>query len=149
MIRLFTPSDMDRILEIEAQAFPKSPYSRGIFTSLYRSNPGTFLVYGEDEILGYLVYRLEGHIISIAVDSRHRRRGIGTRLIREAIVNSTGDFIWAEVRKSNTGAQAFYEKLGFRKQGIIPRYYWTEDAYIMVRRPQNQDKTSSFNAGSL
>jgi ribosomal-protein-alanine N-acetyltransferase len=149
MIRLFTPSDMDRILEIEAQAFPKSPYSRGIFTSLYRSNPGTFLVYGEDEILAYLVYRLEGHIISIAVDSRHRRRGIGTRLIREAIVNSTGDFIWAEVRKSNTGAQAFYEKLGFRKQGIIPRYYWTEDAYIMVRRPQNQDKTSSFNAGSL
>jgi len=117
MIRLFTPSDMDRILEIEAQAFPKSPYSRGIFTSLYRSNPGTFLVYGEDEILAYLVYRLEGHIISIAVDSRHRRRGIGTRLIREAIVNSTGDFIWAEVRKSNTGAQAFYEKLGFRKQG--------------------------------
>lgn len=140
MIRLFTPSDMDRILEIEAQAFPKSPYSRGILTSLYRSNPGTFLVYAEEEILGYLVYTLEGHIISVAVDPRHRRRGIGTRLIGEAVVNSTGGFIWAEVRESNTGAQAFYEKLGFRKQGIIPQYYWSEDAYIMVRRPPRGER---------
>ncbi len=133
MIRLFIPSDMDRILEIEAQAFPKSPYSRGIFRSLYRSNPRTFLVYGNEEILGYLVYTLEGHIISIAVDPRHRRKGIGGQLVREVIRNSTGEFIWVEVRESNAGAQAFYEKLGFRKQGVIPRYYWTEDAYIMVR----------------
>jgi ribosomal-protein-alanine N-acetyltransferase len=133
MIRLFIPSDMDRILEIEAQAFPKSPYSRGIFTSLYRSNPRTFLVYGDEEILGYLVYTLEGHIISIAVDPRHRRKGIGSQLVREVVRNSTGEFIWVEVRESNAGAQAFYEKLGFRKQGVIPRYYWTEDAYIMVR----------------
>ena len=134
MIRIFTPSDMDRILEIEAQAFPKSPYSRRIFTSLYRSNPSTFLVYEEgEEILGYLVYTLEGHIISIAVDPRHRRKGIGTQLVREVFRNSRGEFIWVEVRETNTGAQAFYEKLAFRKRGVIPRYYWTEDAYIMVR----------------
>jgi ribosomal-protein-alanine N-acetyltransferase len=133
MIRPFTPSDMDRVLEIESQAFPKSPYSRGIFARLYRSNPSTFLVYGEEEILGYVVYTAQGHIISIAVDPRHRRRGIGTSLVMEAIRNSMGDFLWAEVRESNSGAQAFYEKLGFRKKGVIPRYYWTEDAYIMVR----------------
>jgi ribosomal-protein-alanine N-acetyltransferase len=133
MIRIFTPSDMDRLLEIEAQAFPKSPYSRQIFMSLFRSNPTTFLVYGEEEILGYLIYTTEGHIISIAVDPRYRRKGIGTQLVGEALRNATGEFIWVEVRESNTGAQAFYEKLGFRKKGIIPRYYWTEDAYIMVR----------------
>ncbi|UCD71530.1 MAG: ribosomal protein S18-alanine N-acetyltransferase [Syntrophobacterales bacterium] len=133
MIRIFTPSDMDRILEIEAQAFPKSPYNRIIFTSLHRSHPTTFLVYEEEEILGYLVYTPEGHIISIAVDPRHRRKGIGTQLVREVFRNSTGDFIWVEVRETNTGAQAFYEKMAFRKKGVIPRYYWTEDAYIMVR----------------
>lgn len=133
MIRIFTPSDMDRILEIEAQAFPKSPYSRRIFTSLYRSNPTTFLVYEEEEILGYIVYSPEGHIISIAVDQRHRRKGIGAQLVGEVFRNSTGKFIWVEVRETNTGAQAFYEKLAFRKKGIIPGYYWTEDAYIMVR----------------
>ena len=133
MIRIFTPSDMDRILEIEAQAFPKSPYNRRIFTSLYRSNPSTFLVYEEEEILGYLVYTPEGHIISIAVDPRHRRKGIGTQLVREVFRNSTGELIWVEVRETNTGAQAFYEKLAFRKKGVIPGYYWTEDAYIMVR----------------
>ena len=91
------------------------------------------MVYGEEEILGYVVYTPEGHIISIAVDPRHRRKGIGTCLVKEAIGNSKGEFMWAEVRESNTGAQAFYEKLGFRKKGVIPRYYWTEDAYIMVK----------------
>ena len=133
MIRIFTPADMDRILEIEAQAFPKSPYSRRIFMNLYRSNPTTFLVYEEGEILGYLVYTPEGHIISIAIDPRHRRKGIGTQLVREVFRNSTGEFMWVEVRETNAGAQVFYEKLGFRKKGVIPRYYWTEDAYIMVR----------------
>ena len=133
MIRLFTPSDMDRILEIEAQAFPKSPYSRRIFTSLYQANPATFLVYGEEKILGYLVYTPEGHIVSIAVDPPHRRKGIGTQLVMEVFRKSTGEFIWVEVRETNTGAQAFYEKLGFRKKVIVPRYYGTEDAFIMVR----------------
>jgi ribosomal-protein-alanine acetyltransferase len=133
MIRIFTPSDIDRILEIEAQAFPKSPYSSGIFMSLYRSNPTTFLVYEEEEILGYLIHTPEGHIISIAVDPRHRRKGIGTQLVEEVLRNSTGEFIWVEVRETNAGAQVFYEKLGFRKKGIVPKYYWTEDAYIMIR----------------
>jgi ribosomal-protein-alanine N-acetyltransferase len=134
MIRTFTPADMDRILEIEAQAFPKSPYSRRMFTSLYWSNPTTFLVYEEEkEILGYLVYAAEGHIISVAVDPRHRRRGIGTQLVLEVFKNAKGECIWVEVRETNTGAQAFYEKLAFRKKRIIPKYYRTEDAYIMVR----------------
>jgi ribosomal-protein-alanine N-acetyltransferase len=133
MIRLFTPPDIDRILEIEAQAFPKSPYSRSIFASLYQSNPATFLVYGEENILGYLVYTPEGHIVSIAVDPRHRRKGIGTQLVMEVFRNSTGEFIWVEVRETNIGAQAFYEKLGFGKKGVVPRYYGTEDALIMVR----------------
>lgn len=145
MIRIFTPSDMDRILEIEAQAFPKSPYNRRLFTSLYRSYPSTFLVYREEEILGYLVYTPEGHIISLAVHPRHRRRGIGTQLVREVFRNSTGEFIWVEVRETNTGAQAFYEKLAFLKKGVIPRYYWTEDAYIMVRWSLKKERPSELS----
>jgi ribosomal protein S18 acetylase RimI-like enzyme len=143
MIRIFTPSDMDRILKIEAQAFPKSPYNRRLFTSLYRSYPSTFLVYREEEILGYLVYTPEGHIISIAVHPRHRR--IGTQLVREVFRNSTGEFIWVEVRETNTGAQAFYEKLAFLKKGVIPRYYWTEDAYIMVRWSLKKERPSELS----
>ncbi|MFQ5841195.1 MAG: ribosomal protein S18-alanine N-acetyltransferase [Thermodesulfobacteriota bacterium] len=134
MIRIFTPPDIDRILEIEAQAFPKSPYNQHIFTSLYRSNATTFLVYEEEEILGYLIHTREGHIISIAVDPRHRRKGIGTQLVKDVFRNSTGEFVWVEVRETNVGAQVFYEKLGFRRKGVIAKYYRTEDAYIMVRQ---------------
>jgi ribosomal-protein-alanine acetyltransferase len=133
MIRIFTPSDMDRILEMETQAFPKSPYNQHIFTNLHRSNSTTFLVYEEEEILGYLIHTREGHIISIVVDPGHRRKGIGSQLVREVFRNSTGEFVWVEVRETNAGAQVFYETLGFRKKGVVPKYYWTEDAYIMVR----------------
>jgi len=148
MIRIFTPSDMDRILEIEAQAFPKSPYNRRLFMSLYQSYPSTFLVYREEEILGYLVYTPKGHIISLAVHPRHRRRGIGTQLVREVFRNSTGELIWVEVRETNTGAQAFYEKLAFLKKGVIPRYYWTEDAYIMVRWSLKKERPSELSGSS-
>jgi [ribosomal protein S18]-alanine N-acetyltransferase len=38
-----------------------------------------------------------------------------------------------EVRKSNKGAQALYEKFGFKKSHIRKDYYITEDAVVYVK----------------
>ena len=88
MIRSFTFSDLDRILQIELQSFPKSPYDWATFINLHYLYPETFLVYvrptldrKEGHILGYIVFTKEGHIISIAVHPQHRRRGIGKELL--------------------------------------------------------------------
>jgi ribosomal-protein-alanine N-acetyltransferase len=42
-----------------------------------------------------------------------------------------------EVRRSNTGAIALYERLGFRAAGVRRRYYQDngEDAIVMWRTP--------------
>jgi len=140
MIRRFAFDDLDRILEIERRAFPKSPYDTATFLNLYWLYPETFWVYvhknhgwGKGRIFGYLVFSQDGHIISIAVDPEWRRKGIGKLLLDRAMNHPRIRKVRAEVRMSNKGAQAFYERLGFRITGVIPNYYGDEDALVVEK----------------
>jgi len=136
MIRPCSLSDLNSILQIESQSFPKSPYDWTTFLRLHMLHPDTFLVCCNaarvgGEILGYIIFSQDGHVISIAVHPHHRRRGIGARLVRRAMDTSHLQKVWAEVRRSNLGAQAFYSKLEFQIAGLIPNYYGNEDALIV------------------
>ena len=135
MIRPFLLSDLDRILEIEELAFPKSPYQESTFLHLSWLYPDTFWVYAGpaketdgEEIWGYLIFSKDGHLVSLAVHPHYRRRGVGRDLIRRAIEMFSLERIWAEVRRTNQGALAFYRKTGFKVVGVIPGYYGNEDA---------------------
>jgi len=136
MIRPCSLSDLNSILQIESQSFPKSPYDWTTFLRLHMLHPDTFLVCCNadrlgGEILGYIIFSQAGHVISIAVHPHHRRRGVGARLVRRAMDTSHLQKVWAEVRRSNLGAQAFYSKLEFQIAGLIPNYYGNEDALIV------------------
>ena len=151
MIRIFSLSDLDQILQIEAQSFPKSPYDRTTFINLYHLYRETFFVYVDttrDEkigttrsrggrILGYIVFSADGYIISIAVHPNHRRKGIGTELLKRPMRIPNVKKIWAEVRKTNQGAQAFYLREGFKIVGLIPDYYGNEDALTIRWTPSS------------
>ncbi|MDF2957507.1 MAG: Ribosomal protein S18 acetylase RimI [Candidatus Alkanophagales archaeon MCA70_species_1] len=133
MIRKFRREDLPRILEIERDAFPKSSYSKYTFLYYAKKLPDNFLVYEDDrsgEVLGYVIFYDDGHIISIAVAREHRRHGVGTALVR-GVLKASGGRAFVEVRESNVGAQRFYEKLGFKRVGRSPRYYGDEDAILM------------------
>ena len=142
MIQPFTPADLDRILQIELRSFPKSPYDWATFFNLHSLYPETFLVYvspaferKESQILGYIIFTKEGHIISIAIHPRHRRKGIGKDLLEKAMGTPNLKQMWAEVRRSNQGAQAFYLHMGFQVTGVVPNYYENEDALIFQWAP--------------
>ncbi len=142
MIRPFSSSDLDSILQIENQSFPKSPYDWTTFLNLHYLYPETFLVYvntshgqKKEEILGYIIFTQDGHIISIAVHPQDRRKGIGAQLLQRAMKTPHLKKVWAEVRRSNQGAQAFYAKLGFQIAGLVPNYYGNEDALIVQWTP--------------
>ncbi len=147
MIRLFALSDLDGILRIENVSFPKSPYDWKTFLQLHWLHPETFWVYvtpgsqrEENQISGYLVFSQDGHIISIAVHPHHRRQGIGKELIESAIQRLHLKKVWAEVRRSNRGAQAFYLNLGFQIVDEVPNYYGNEDALIVCWVPSDSQR---------
>jgi len=135
-------TDLDRILEIEGQAFPKSPYHESTFRYLYWFYPETFWVYvgpardrRKEEVWGYLIFSKEGHLISMAVHPHYCRRGAGETLIKKALDMFSLTRMWAELRRSNHGALAFYQKTGFKIVGVIPNYYEDEDALIVQWPP--------------
>ena len=75
------------------------------------------------------------HLNLLAVDSTHQRRTLGRQLMHwlheSALV--AGTFLLSlELRATNSGAQRFYETLGYRPGGVVPGYYQgREDALRM------------------
>ena len=134
MIRSFELSDLNQILHIEACAFPKTSYTSQMFLRYHHTFPNTFLVIEEGPVLGYIIFTPDGHVISLAVDPSHRRKGIGTQLINACECQFRISRLLVEVREGNIGAQKFYEKLGFQLKSKIRLYYGTEDAYVMEKK---------------
>lgn len=131
-IRKFKVRDINKILEIEEQAFPKTAYSRD--TMLHYGNSlrdNFFVIEAGSEILGYIIFDISGHVHSTAVKSAYRRKGFGRMLFMHAL-RHTKKRLWLEVRSKNSVAIRFYKGLGMETVRRIPHYYGTDDALIMV-----------------
>ena len=131
-LRAFKKKDIERILEIEEQAFPKTPYSKDILLGYANQPSNQFVVLeaGQD-ILGYIMLRKNGHIISTAVKPAHRRKGYGRMLFAYALEHANKR-LWLEVRSRNKSAIRFYKDMGMKKIGKTRHYYGDDDALIMV-----------------
>ncbi|MFX0066507.1 MAG: GNAT family N-acetyltransferase [Candidatus Hermodarchaeota archaeon] len=93
-----------------------------------------------------------GHIVSIAVLHKYRRRGIGFHLLSASIdAMKLQDIVlvYLEVRKSNTEAIALYKKYGFQIAGTLTDYYISqrEDACLMIL-PLDPRINSTFSKDS-
>jgi len=131
-VREFTMADIHDIMDVERQAFPKSGYPKEVILDYASRYPHTFIVLETDrEIAGYLIYDQGGHILSMAVKPLHRIKGFGKKMFIHARDHARGK-LWLEVRSKNTGAIRFYEAMGMRVRGRVPRYYDTDDAFIMA-----------------
>lgn len=146
-IRPILKQDFEQLTQIEFESFT-NPYPKELFQYLAGTQPDQFLVAIEkkeetETILGYAVADIDrnsqykvGHILSIAIGKKYRRRGIGTRLLSKLInvLKSKGcNGVVLEVRVSNDVAHAFYQKMGFREVKRSRRFYDNgEDALIMA-----------------
>jgi len=79
----------------------------------------------------------EAHIVTVAVRDGHRGRGVGELLLIAAIETALRErqaVVTLECRVSNAVALRLYEKYGFERVGLRPRYYSDnhEDAYVMT-----------------
>jgi ribosomal-protein-alanine N-acetyltransferase len=131
-------SDTPGIYAVERVCF-HDPYTEGFLDHLIKSWQEQFFVATDDgEIIGYAVGSAngkEGHIVSVAVDPRHRRKQVGTALLSALTGKLTAEGvkeIQLEVRKGNAGAIAFYERMGYRIISEIRHYYGDgEDAWVL------------------
>jgi ribosomal-protein-alanine N-acetyltransferase len=129
-IRLASLSDLPAICAIENDSFPE-PYSASLLERLLKDCSESFFVAAGDaeELVGYCVSSLSGksaHMISIAVNSSFRSKGIATALLQRSIVYLMAhgvDEFWLEVNLKNVEAVTLYTKLGFEEVGVLKDYY--------------------------
>src|SRR3954449_11297843 len=90
-IRTLDLGDLDSIERIEQAAYP-TPWSRTMFASELAKPTSICLgAFEGDQLVGYIInsrYVDAWHVMNVAVDPEHRRRGIATRML-EALFEMT------------------------------------------------------------
>jgi len=140
-IRVLELSDLNAIEAIERKAYP-TPWSRSMFASELAKPTSICLgAFEGQDLVGYVInsrYVDAWHVMNVAVDPEHQRRGVATALLERLFEVTRDDErrgYTLEVRVSNEDAIGLYEKLGFESRGIRRGYYTDnrEDALIMWR----------------
>ena len=136
-IREMNRRDIPAVATLEQAIYP-SPWSVRVFYDELALANRRYIVADEDGVIvgygGMLVVESDGHITTLAVDPDARRQRLGTRLMVALIDSATEagvSHITLEVRMSNEGAQALYQRFGFAPVGLRKNYYRDEDALVM------------------
>lgn len=119
----------------------ESPWSLKSFESEL-TNPIAFyfVAVSDGEVIGYCGYWWtfgEAQITNVAVHPEFRQKGIASALMDEMIKHCIDMDVFSitlEVRVSNNPAISMYEKYGFERVGLRPKYYDNkEDALLMTK----------------
>ncbi|MEA2473937.1 MAG: [ribosomal protein S18]-alanine N-acetyltransferase [Thermoleophilaceae bacterium] len=152
-IRRLAYADLPQAIAIERRSFP-TPWSLAMFV-LELSKPSGICLAAlrGDRIVGYLIcsrYDTVWHVMNVAVDPSLRREGIATALLDRLFerADRPGAQYTLEVRMSNDGGIALYERFGFHSAGLRRGYYHDnkEDALIMWRTVPGRSESGDVAA---
>jgi ribosomal-protein-alanine acetyltransferase len=149
--------DLDDARHIEQMAYGTDAWTRRALKDELASGFSEYVVAelrssaaGSSELAGFVgvwFMRDQLHLVTIAVDPKRRRLGIAALLLLrcfELAIEAEMPSVVLEVRASNDGALALYERFGFRRIGRLRGYYKDdgEDAMVMespaVDSPEQQ-----------
>ena len=124
---------LDVLLPIEAQAY-SHPWTRGNFQDAMVAGYETQLLVDENhQLLGYFVAMTvldEVHLLNITVNPLYQRQG-WARVMLDALSlwarQQNAQWLWLEVRASNTRAREIYALHGFAEVGQRKNYYPTPE----------------------
>lgn len=134
-------ADLDAVVALEQQAYA-NPWQRRHFADCLASGYQAQLLMAGDTLLGYFVAMKgfeEAHLLNLAVAPAHQRHGWAQVLLEALTLWARGQalqWLWLEVRASNTRALQVYKAHGFRYVGLRKQYYpahhgQREDALVM------------------
>lgn len=139
-------SDAARLTALHSAAFAEG-WSESALADLLNM-PGAYALIAEDHDrnrdLGFALWRIaadEAEIVTLAVRSDARRRGVGKRLLLAMLALAAAGrarAMFLEVAESNAAARALYRFAEFAETGRRRNYYrnakgQTEDALILRR----------------
>lgn len=139
-VRSMAADDLDAVLQIEVSSFSMA-YSLETFQELLLSFSSSARCYvavacaassqDEEHILGYIILdhvrHRTGRIVSLAVAPAARGQGVAAALLQSALSDAASvdnlTVVKLQVSIENPGAQALYERYGFRTTQRIAGYY--------------------------
>ncbi|MBA4495574.1 ribosomal protein S18-alanine N-acetyltransferase [Paenactinomyces guangxiensis] len=146
-------SDLPQIEIVENSSF-SAPWPRQAFYNelVFNQFARYTVVTVDGKVAGYCGCWMildEAHITNIAIHPDYRGRGLGEAILTYVMEMSRSlgaCKMTLEVRVSNSIAQSLYEKLGFERSGVRPKYYTDnqEDAIIMWVTLNEQSKRNSI-----
>ena len=141
IVKELSKDDVDRVFEIESQAYGEHHWSKDAFYSEINNKVAKYYTASLDDgqVVGYIgTWHIvdEAHITTIATSKDFLRNKIAETLIVKSLQDCYNEFIkyiTLEVRISNIPAIKLYEKYGFKSLGTRKGYYQdnNEDALIM------------------
>jgi [ribosomal protein S18]-alanine N-acetyltransferase len=125
--------DLDRAARLHRDAFApmgERPWTRQDMAELLAMPAGGGLILRIDnEDAGVVLWRTtadEAELLTLAVDTKHRRRGVGAALLKEMIERSHrkgARQLFLEVGVDNPAARSLYAQAGFIEVGRRVAYY--------------------------
>jgi ribosomal-protein-alanine N-acetyltransferase len=134
IIQQATIDDLETLYQIEKESFSIEAFSKKHIAYLLQ-NPNTvnFIAKMNSEIVGFiigLIHRqnkmLIGRVYTIDVALKHRRKGVGSKLLNELeriFVKRGVKICYLEARVDNVAALELYRKNGYVEVGKLKKYY--------------------------
>ncbi len=155
-LRPYEPHDFAALYRLDQSCFPAGiSYSKTTLRYFLTIPSADCVVAVEDgKIVGFVVSEENpplAHIITLDVEERSRRHGIGTALLQENESNLAARgvrSILLETAITNEAAVAFWQRHGYRIEATLKRYYLGRlDAHEMRKILPAAVKTSGTQPG--
>ena len=124
-----TEDMLEMVLAIENVAFTH-PWTRGNFADALRSGYHCQVLLQGENVLGYFIAMQildEMHLLNITVSPMYQGQGFARELLDclcyWSRYSAKAQWLWLEVRESNTRARQIYERHGFAQVGARKKYY--------------------------
>jgi ribosomal-protein-alanine N-acetyltransferase len=145
-IRKAEREDLEQIYIIELLSF-KNPYPKHLFNAFLNNSSIVFLVcLSCEKLIGYVAASFKnrtGHILSLAVHPKFRRKGVGSTLLKKVLFimkKMNVLFVELEVNESNTPAINFYKKHEFKFVKKIKKYYEDGSNALLFYKNLSEDE---------
>ena len=136
--------DLDKLCKIEMECFSREAFSKQQIASLLANYNSLSLVAKiNSETVGFIIgmmhierNSLVGHILTIDVLPKYRRKGIAQRLLQEIekiFAEKNVKTCRLEVREDNVAALRLYERLGYKRISKL-KYYYGDAHGICLRK---------------